>query len=153
MSVEHVDDLGEVGERPGQAIDLVDDDDVNLAGLDVRQKPLQGRALHRAAGKPAVVIHVRKRDPAVVALADDIGLASLALGVERVELLLEPLVGGFARVDGAAECRAGLWTDQASACRSSARSTERRSALFKPKKRGPDHRAPVISRATADSDG
>ena len=52
MRVEHVDDLGEVGERAGEAVDLVDDDDLNLAGLDVRQQPLQGRALHRAAGKP-----------------------------------------------------------------------------------------------------
>ena len=33
--VEHLDDLGEVGQRPGQAVDLVDHDDVDLAGADV----------------------------------------------------------------------------------------------------------------------
>ncbi len=38
-----------------------------------------------------------------MALAQDEGLASLTLGMERVELLLEPLVGGFAGIDGAAE--------------------------------------------------
>ena len=70
MGVEDVDDLGEIGERAGEAIDLVDDNDLNLAGLNVRQQPLQGRALHRAAGEAAVVIHVRKRGPAGVALTD-----------------------------------------------------------------------------------
>ncbi len=62
MGVEHIDDLGEIGERAGQPVDLVDDDDLNLAGLDVVEQPLEGRALHRAAGQAAVVIHVGKRD-------------------------------------------------------------------------------------------
>ena len=35
MRVEDVDDLGEVGERAGQPVDLVDDDDLDLACLDV----------------------------------------------------------------------------------------------------------------------
>jgi hypothetical protein len=110
MGVEDVNDLGEIGERAGEAIDLVDDNDLNLAGPDVRQQPLQGRALHRAAGEAAVVIQVGKRNPPGMALTDDIGFASLPLGVERVELLFQPLVGGFARVDGAAENCAGLQT-------------------------------------------
>ena len=42
-------------------------------------------------------------DPAFVLLADDVGLAGLALGVEGVELLLQPILGGLARVDGAAD--------------------------------------------------
>ena len=152
MGVEHVDDLGEIGERPGQAVDLVDDDDLNLAGLDVGQQPLQGRALHRAAGEAAVVIHVGKRDPAGMTLAHDIGLASFPLGVERVELLLEPIVGRFARVDRAAESLRRTSDDQASACSPSALSTERPAPFLKPKKRGPDQWAPVISRATMVSD-
>jgi hypothetical protein len=54
--------------------------------------------------------------------------------VQRVELLLQPFFGGFAGVDGAAPYR-----------------RLRRHAL-RPKKRGPDQRAPVIRRATSDSE-
>jgi hypothetical protein len=32
MSVKHLDDLGEVRERTGQAVDLIDDDGLNLTG-------------------------------------------------------------------------------------------------------------------------
>jgi hypothetical protein len=34
-----------------------------------------------------------------VGLAADEGLGGLALGIERVELLLQPFLGGLARVD------------------------------------------------------
>jgi hypothetical protein len=40
VGVEHVDDLGEIGERPGQPIDLVDDNDLDLAGFDIGEEPL-----------------------------------------------------------------------------------------------------------------
>jgi hypothetical protein len=40
VPVEGLDDLGEVGERAGQAIDLVDHDDIDLSGLDVGQQQL-----------------------------------------------------------------------------------------------------------------
>ena len=59
MGIQHIDDLREIGERPGQAVDLVNDNDLNLASLDIGEEPLQGRALHRAAGEAPVVIHVR----------------------------------------------------------------------------------------------
>ena len=39
--------------------------------------------------------------PAFVLLTLDVGLAGFALGVERVEGLLQAFVGGFARVDRA----------------------------------------------------
>jgi hypothetical protein len=77
-------------------IDLVDNDDLNLAGLDVLQKPLERRSLHRTAGQASVVVHVRKHDPSGMTLAHDVGLARLPLGVERIEFLLEALVGRFA---------------------------------------------------------
>jgi hypothetical protein len=54
------------------------------------------------------VVHVRKRDPSGMTLAHDIGLASLPLGVERVEFLIEALVGRFSGVDRAAEGESGL---------------------------------------------
>ncbi len=86
-----------------QPVDLVDDDDVDRAVLDVAQQPLQGGALHGAAGEAAVVVAVADADPALVLLARDVGQRRLALGVERVELHVEPLVGRDAGVDGRAD--------------------------------------------------
>ena len=40
MRVEHLDDLGEVRERTGQAVDLVDDDGVDPMRGDVGEKAL-----------------------------------------------------------------------------------------------------------------
>ena len=62
MTVEDIDHPGEIGKRPRQPIDFVDDNDLDLGGFDVRQKALECRALHRAAGKAAVV-NIRKRGP------------------------------------------------------------------------------------------
>ena len=76
---------------------------MNLPGLDVLQKPLERRPLHRPAGQAAVVVHVAKRDPAGMTLAHDVGLARFPLGVERIEFLLEALVGRFSGVDRAAD--------------------------------------------------
>ena len=103
MGVEDVDDLGKICERPRQSVDLVHNDDLNLAGLDVLQKPLEGRPLHRPAGKAPIVIHVGKCDPSGMTLAHDVGLARLPLSIERIEFLLEALVGRFSGVDRAAD--------------------------------------------------
>ena len=43
MGIEHIDDLREISERTVQPVDFVDDDDLNLAGLDAFQKPLERR--------------------------------------------------------------------------------------------------------------
>ena len=76
-----LDDLGKVGQRTGQAVDLVADDDIDAAALDVREKLLQGGAVHRRTGDTAIVIGLREAGPALMALARDVGLASLALGM------------------------------------------------------------------------
>ena len=47
--VEDLDDLGEVGQRPGQPVDLVDDHDIDALVANVGEQPLQGRPLHGAA--------------------------------------------------------------------------------------------------------
>jgi hypothetical protein len=39
-------------------IDLVDNDDLSLAGLDVLQKSLECRPLHRTAGQASVVVRL-----------------------------------------------------------------------------------------------
>src|SRR5271169_2393521 len=56
MGVEQLDQLGEVRERTGQAVDLVDHDNIDPVVPDVRQQPLQRRALGRTAGVATVVI-------------------------------------------------------------------------------------------------
>jgi hypothetical protein len=90
--------LREVEERPAEAVDLVHDHAVDLVGFDVGHQPLQGGAVGVAAGEPAVVVPVGVEGPPLAGLAADVRLAGLPLGVERVELLLEPLLGGLAGV-------------------------------------------------------
>ncbi len=46
---------------------------------------------------------LRKADPALMALAPDVSLARLALGMQRIELLLQSFLGGFAGIDCAAQ--------------------------------------------------
>ena len=41
MGIEQLNQLGEICQRPRQAVDLVDDDDVNLPGADIVQQSLQ----------------------------------------------------------------------------------------------------------------
>ena len=40
--------------------------------------------------------------PTLMALAEDVGLTRLSLGIEGIEGLLQPLFGGFSGIDGAA---------------------------------------------------
>ena len=101
--IEDLDDLGKIGERAGQPVDLVDDDGVDPTRGDVGEQPLQSRPVHRCAGEPAIVISRAQAHPALVPLAVDEGLAGLALRLQRIEFLLEPLLGGFAGVDRTAD--------------------------------------------------
>ena len=102
MRVEQLDQLGEVGERAGEAVDLVDDHDVDAPGPDLVQQPLQGGPVERGAGQAAVVVATGRQSPSLVRLALDVGLAGLALRVERVEGEVEVMLGRLAGVDGAA---------------------------------------------------
>jgi hypothetical protein len=117
MLIEELDQFCEVGQGAGQAIDLIDDDDVDLAGLHVLQELLQGRPVGIAAREAAVVVFGSQQGPTGVGLAADIGLRSIILGIERVEVLLQPLVGRDAGIDRAANrlCRSGLHADAAAA--------------------------------------
>jgi hypothetical protein len=45
MGIEQFDQLGKVGQRSRQTIDLIDDNDIDLAILDLGQKLLEGRAV------------------------------------------------------------------------------------------------------------
>ena len=103
VALEHLDQLGKVEHRAGEPVDLVDHDHVDLAGFDIGQQALKGRALQGAAGDATVVVAVGDQEPAFSALAGDIGLAGLALGIQRVELHLEAFLAGLAGVNRAAQ--------------------------------------------------
>jgi hypothetical protein len=59
---------------------------------------LQGRPFQRPAGYSAVVIVSFETPPALVGLALDVSLGSLALGIEGVEVLFEAVLRGLARI-------------------------------------------------------
>src|SRR5208282_1176518 len=151
--IKDLDDLGEIGERAGQPVDLVNDNRIDPPRRDVGEQPLQSRPSHRRAGEPAVIITRAQAHPAFVALAGDEGLASLALRKQRIEFLFEPLLGGFAGVDGAANpcvppCAEAHWSRH----RPALAPTKARAPSVRPKNRGPDQWASVIRSAIAVSD-
>ena len=47
--IEQLDQLGEVGERAGEAVDLIDHHDGDLVSPDIGQEFLQSRAVERGA--------------------------------------------------------------------------------------------------------
>src|SRR5215216_5923978 len=102
MLVEQLDELGKVSQRAAQAVDLVDDNDVDLLGPHIFQQSLQGRAVGIAAREAAVVVFGSYQRPAGMGLAADIGLRRIILSIERVEVLLQSLVGRNAGIDRAA---------------------------------------------------
>jgi hypothetical protein len=83
VGIEQLHQLGEVRQRSRQAVDLVDDNDVDLAGADIVQEPLQVRALDRPTGIPAVVISGPDQRPAGMGLAFDVSGGRLILGIQR----------------------------------------------------------------------
>src|SRR5262245_61033616 len=148
MLVEEFDQFGEICQRSGEPIDLVDDDDVDLSRLDVREQILQSGAVHRGARQAAVVVMVGDEPPSLVSLALDVGLARLALGIERVEFEIKIMLGRLARIDCAAKglsfgCPHHLAFGRPAG---TGQSTPTRS----PKKRGPFQAVPVMARATAE---
>jgi hypothetical protein len=136
MAIEQLHELGEVGQRAGQPVDLVNHDDIDLAGFHVCQQPLQGRAVGRASGIAPVIVAGPDQGPAGMRLTPDIGLGSVMLGVERVK----PMVGRDAGVDGAANR-----LDAAVLHRCTFDG-----GLSRPKNLGPDQRVPVMANATLD---
>ena len=148
MPVEHLDQSGKVHQGSRKPVDLVNSDDVDQASLDVGQQPAQSRPLQVAAGEPAIVVAVADQDPPLGALAGDIRLARLTLGVERVESLVEALFARLPGVDGAAQ----LARDGRDRGGRGAAGHALPRAVFSPKNTSPFQRVPVMARAMADSD-
>src|SRR5690606_5947027 len=99
--VEALHHFGEVQERSAEAGDLVNDDHVDLAGVDVGEQPLERGAIQILAAEAAVVVARADELPALVRLRAHVLHARLTLRVEGVELLLEPLRDALACVDRA----------------------------------------------------
>ena len=111
--VEDLDNLGKIGERAGQPVDLVDHHGIDPPRRDIGEQTLQSRPIDRSAGEPAVIIARAQADPAFVPLARDEGLTGFTLRLQRIEFLLEPLLGRFAGVDrtadGSVPPHSGCW--------------------------------------------
>ena len=92
-----------------------------------------------AAGEATVIVFGSQQRPPGMGLAANIGLRGIVLGVERVEVLLKPLVGRDAGIDRAANDlrRPGIH---------GADPFDRLSR--NPKNLGPLQRVPVIANAT-----
>ena len=141
---EYLDHLGEVGQAASETVNLVDHHDVNAAFLDVIHEPTQSRAFHVAARETAIVIVVCYRNPALAALAGDVGVTSFLLGIDGVEGLVQAFVAGHAAVNGAplaalenlAHLRAPFFAGVLGTA-----------VVFRPKNTGPDQAVPVISLA------
>jgi len=102
VGIEQLDELGEISERAGQPVDLVNQHDVDLACANIGQELVQRRTLERGAGERTIVIAAGNRPPAFLRLTLYIGLTGLALGIERVEGKVKIVLCRFARIDGTA---------------------------------------------------
>ena len=72
MGIKKLNQLGEVGKRPRQPIYFVDDDNVDLAGANVIEQPLEVRPVGRPTRIAAIVAGL-DQSPAGMGLAPDIG--------------------------------------------------------------------------------
>ena len=88
--IQDLDDLGKIGDRAGQPVDLLDDQGVDPSRGDIVEQLLQRRPIDRRAGEPDVIIHRAPAHPAFGPLAVDEGLANFALCLQRIEFRVEP---------------------------------------------------------------
>lgn len=130
------------GERAGGPVDLVDHHYIDPLGPDGGKPKLQGESIERAAREPAIVITLAQQGPALVRLTLDVCSRGLALGIERVELLLQIVVGRDPGVDGTPQPLA------LPALGRTSRSLGSATLVRRPKKRRPFQRVPVMARAT-----
>ena len=83
VRVEEFHKLGEVGERSGQSVHLVDHDHIDPVLLDRVQQRLERGTLQTRAGITTVVKATVSQSPSLLRLASDIGGAGLALALSH----------------------------------------------------------------------
>jgi hypothetical protein len=93
MRVEQLDYLGEVGQGAGQPIYFIYHHHFDEPLADIAEQALERRALRARAREPAVIVMSLDQPPPLTRLALDERLARFALGVEGIEVLLQPLFG------------------------------------------------------------
>src|SRR6266404_2898941 len=76
---------------------------IALKGRCPAEELLQGRAVERGSREGAIVIAVGDQAPALVRLTLYIRLTGLTLGIERIELEVEVMLGRLAGIDRASE--------------------------------------------------
>jgi hypothetical protein len=91
LLVEYFHDFGEVEQRTAEAVNLVDDHDVD--GFNVGHQASHRGPVKVAAGEPAVVVLFWQAGPAFSFLARDVCLAGFTLGIQCVEILVESFFG------------------------------------------------------------
>src|SRR5260370_23004565 len=107
-------------------------------------KSLQVGPVGRSAGVSAIVVARADQSPASMRLTLYIGGSSIVLRIQRVELLVQPVLSRDPGVDGAANRfdRSSLHDRASNICRSA--------FSLKPKKRGPFQLVPVMAQATVE---
>jgi hypothetical protein len=93
VCIEELDEFGKVRERSGQAVDFVNDNDLDFVGSHIVKQALQSGALRIAARKSSIVVFSPYERPTGMGLAANVGLAGIILGIERVEVLFQSLIG------------------------------------------------------------
>ncbi len=101
--------LGKVEQRSAEPIDLVDYNTVDLASLDVFHQSLERWPFDIATGEASVVVTIVNDLPTFALLASNVRFGCFALGVERVELLIESFFRGLASVDRATNGFRARW--------------------------------------------
>ena len=84
MAVEQFNQLGEVRQRPRQAVDFVDNDDIDLPRADIIQQLLKVGTVGGPTGVPAIVIAGSDHGPAGMGLALDIGRSGIVLRISEL---------------------------------------------------------------------
>ncbi len=82
MVIEQLDQLGEVRQRSRQAVDFVDNDDIDLPGPDIIQELLEVWPVGGPTGVPAIVVAGSDQGPSGMGLALDIGRGGIVLRVQ-----------------------------------------------------------------------
>jgi hypothetical protein len=76
VRLEDLHEPGKIEERATEAVELIDQHDIDRAGGNVLQEPLQRGPVQVAAAVAAVIVALKQRAPTLLLLAGNVGLCS-----------------------------------------------------------------------------